>query len=110
MNDEKIKIRYHHLMCIPRFTGKGYSEKFCENLQHVRQLLKQSDYTLVDYCDNICMCCPSNIEGKCANEEKVSKYDNLVKIRLDKGQKFLPKDICFDCCWYNICKDMDAEI
>lgn len=110
MNKEKIKIRYHHLMCIPRFMGKGYSEKFCKNFQYVRQRLKDNDYILVNYCDNICMCCPNNIEGKCTNEEKVSIYDKLVKEKLDNGQKILPKDICFDCCWYDICKDIDTEI
>ena len=24
MENRKIKIRYHHLMCIPRYRGKGY--------------------------------------------------------------------------------------
>lgn len=110
MNKEKIKIRYHHLMCIPRFVGKGYSEDFCKNLRNVQKALKDNDYTLVDHCDNICMCCPSNINGKCANEELVKKYDDLVKDKLDKGQKLFPKDICSDCCWYNICKDMDVGI
>lgn len=110
MNNEKVKIRYHHLMCIPRYTGEGYSEEFCENFENVRQLLKDNKYELVDYCDNICIYCPSNIKGKCANEQRVNQYDNLVKNKMEKGETPLPKDICFDCCWYKICKNINIEI
>ena len=31
-----IKIRYHHLMCIPRYRGEGYSAEFCDNLQKIK--------------------------------------------------------------------------
>lgn len=109
MNKKKIKIRYHHLMCIPRYTGEGYSQKFCENFQRIQQHLNNNDYELVNHCDNICMYCPSNIDGKCANEIQVTRYDKLVKEKLDKGQKLLLKDICSDCCWYRICKNVEVE-
>ena len=36
MENRKIKIRYHHLMCIPRYRGKGYSEAFCKSLEKIK--------------------------------------------------------------------------
>ena len=106
-DNKKIKIRYHHLMCIPRYKGNGYSEKFCENLERVKHNLKNNNYVLVDDCDDICSCCPNNIDGKCTDENKVKKYDKLVKEKLIKGEKLEPKNICDDCCWFYICKDID---
>lgn len=107
MNNKKIKIRYHHLMCIPRYKGEGYSEKFCKNLEKIKYSLKSNNYILVDNCDDICIYCPNNIDGTCTNENKVRKYDRFVKERLIQGKKFEPKDICYDCCWFYICKDID---
>lgn len=43
-----IKIRYHHLMCIPRYKGKGYSLEFCKNMERVKASLKNNNYILVD--------------------------------------------------------------
>lgn len=110
MKDAKIKIRYHHLMCIPRFKGEGYNEEFCQNLKKIKDNIKNNNYVLVSGCDDICSCCPYNINGKCAGEDVVSKYDNFVKLMLIQGQKFVPKDICSDCHWFYICKDIDVDI
>ena len=107
MYNEKIKIRYHHLMCIPRYIGKGYSDEFCENLKKIKDNLKNNNYILVDSCDDVCTCCPNNIDGKCKDENKVSKYDKLVKERLAQGEKLNPKEICKDCCWLYICENID---
>lgn len=54
------------------------------------------------------MCCPNNVNGKCLDEIKVSRYDKLVKEKLGKGEKINPKEICNDCCWYYICKNIDV--
>lgn len=101
-----MKIRYHHLMCIPRYQGSGYSESFCENLKNIKSRLKNNDYTLVENCDDVCLVCPNNIDGKCVDDEKVGRYDKLVKEKLEKGEVPLPKDICSDCRWYYICADI----
>ena len=107
MNNKKIKIRYHHLMCIPRYRGKGYSEEFCKNLEKIKNSLKNDNYILVDTCDDLCVCCPNNIDGKCTDDNKVSKYDKLVIERLSQGKKLDPKEICSDCCWFSICKNIE---
>lgn len=100
-----IKIRYHHLMCIPRYKGKGYSLEFCKNMERVKASLKNNNYILVDCCDDICCFCPNNIGGKCADDEKVKKYDLFVKDKLSRKEELLPKDVCSDCRWFDICKN-----
>lgn len=109
MNNRKIKIRYHHLMCIPRYIGEGYSEAFCKNLEKIKNNLKNNNYILVDCCDDVCTYCPNNIDGKCKDEDKVSRYDEAVKEKIIKGEKPEPKDICKDCCWLYICKNIDID-
>lgn len=100
-----IKIRYHHLMCIPRYKSNGYSLEFCKNMEHIKESLKNNNYILVDCCDDICRFCPNNINGKCADDEKVKRYDTLVQDKLSRNEKLLPKEICNDCCWFDICKN-----
>lgn len=101
-----MRIRYHHLMCIPSFKGEGYSKKFCENLAKIKEAFESGDYSLVDGCDDVCKACPNNICGRCIDERKVSRYDALVKEAIDKNEAFSPKDICTDCKWYYICKEI----
>lgn len=100
-----IKIRYHHLMCIPRYKGEGYSSEFCENMESVKASFNDNNYTLVDSCDDICRFCPNNKSGYCIDEDKVRKYDLLVKEKLSRKELPIPKDICSDCCWFDICKN-----
>ncbi len=99
-----IKIRYHHLMCIPRYRGEGYSAEFCDNLQKIKAGFRANDYELVDCCDDVCCFCPNNINGKCADEEKVALYDMRVKEKLERNEALLPEEICSDCCWFDLCK------
>lgn len=103
----KARIRYHHLMCIPRFTGKGYSDAFCKNMYEVIEKFSKGDYELVSCCDDICRECPNNINGKCSDEEKVSQYDKMVMKCIDEGKIPLPSEICNDCRWYEICKKIN---
>lgn len=108
MDNKKNRIRYHHLMCIPRYIGEGYSDEFCNNLANIKSNIKKNNYILVNGLDDVCTCCPNNVNGKCLDEIKVSRYDKLVKEKLDKGEKINPKEICNDCCWYYICKNIDV--
>ena len=91
-------------MCIPRYKGEGYSAEFCKNLQRVKESLKDNTYVLVDCCDDVCLFCPNNNNGVCNAEEKVSRYDTLVKEKLEKKEVLLPEEICSDCCWFGICQ------
>lgn len=101
-----IKLRYHHLMCVPRFSGKGYSSEFCNNMQKIKESMQFSEFTLVEECDDICAACPNNIGGICREESTVSRYDKMVKDALERGEAPQPEKICCDCVWYGICKNI----
>lgn len=104
---ENIKLRYHHLMCLPRFQGKGYSDDFCKNMQAVKDSVANDNYELVSGCDDICRHCPNMINGICVDEEKVGKYDIAVREAISKGITPTPSEICSDCKWYYICRNVE---
>lgn len=101
-----MKIRYHHLLCLPRFKGEGYSSSFCENMLSVKNRFDTEEIELVDTCDDVCAECPNNIDGVCKDEEKVKQYDNAVKHCIENNQTPHPIDICSDCKWFYICKNI----
>lgn len=101
-----IKIRYHHFMCIPRFVGEGYNELFCANLQKIKDAINSENFEMVDGCDDVCKYCPNNVDGKCKDEEKVQRYDALVREAFEKRIAPQPKEICSDCRWFDICKNL----
>ena len=45
-----MDIRYHHLLCLPRFEGKGYSADFCKNMANVKKRYNNEKITLVEHC------------------------------------------------------------
>ncbi|MBE6719688.1 MAG: DUF1284 domain-containing protein [Ruminococcaceae bacterium] len=98
-----IKLRYHHMMCLPRFIGKGYSKDFCNNLAEIRERIKTEPYTLVETADDVCAKCPNLIDGMCIDNEKVTRYDRAVKKALQLGEQISPRNICSDCKWFAIC-------
>ena len=40
-------------------------------------------------------------------EEKVKSYDKKVKELISLGKKPTPKEVCSDCKWYYICKNIE---
>ena len=36
-----MNLRVHHLLCAPLYVGKGYSEKFTENMDAIVARLKE---------------------------------------------------------------------
>ena len=102
-----MELRYHHLLCLPRFEGEGYSNDFCKNMANIKKRYNNEKITLVEHCDEVCAHCPNNKCGKCEDEEKVKKYDKKVKELISLGKKPTPKEVCSDCKWYYICKNVD---
>lgn len=102
-----MKIRYHHLLCIPRFEGKGYSDDFCRKLAEISKDFNRAEYELVESCDDLCEVCPNNINGVCRDSEKVDRYDKAVRKSVEAGIIPLPHEICSDCSWYYICKNKE---
>lgn len=96
-----LRLRAHHLNCIPRFKGAGYSREFCKNMESIKSRLENGEeYEFVAGADDVCLACPNLVNGICKSSEKVERYDRLT-------QKYGTADIskiCSDCEWYSICK------
>lgn len=102
-----LRIRPHHLNCIPRFEGRGYSEEFCANMKKIQQRIKNGEaYCLVSGADDVCAFCPNLINGVCTDEEKVSRYDRLTL----QNKNSDIAEICADCKWYYICSEKSSKL
>jgi len=120
-----LKFRGHHLICLPFFQGKGYSEEFVENLKNIMaRAEKGEEIEVVGGADDICSACPSLKKGKCAHKNgadlEISNLDNVAIAFLDvsKGEKLTwsstknkissaPKEwlaaFCEGCDWEKVC-------
>jgi hypothetical protein len=47
------------------------------------------------------------IKAENAKKKKVKSYDKKVKKLISLGIKPTPNDVCSDCKWYYICKNLD---
>ena len=122
-----INLRPHHLLCISFFKGKGYSDEFISNMNHIVSLLNKDDSTpiaLVLGEDDLCTHCPNNQNRICTAEDKSSRYDQLTLSALGIDTNSHPKilystlhaqadekiincgkreSICSDCQWTDLC-------
>lgn len=83
-----MKLRVHHLLCSALFVGKGYSEKFCENMEQIVQWLwenseveKERSVELITKEDSICVQCPNLAMEGCSLDDNhvVSKDARLAR-------------------------------
>lgn len=97
-----MNIRGHHLLCLPRVKGGGYSKKFSENFFRIQKRIRKNpdaEIKIVRSCDEICHVCPFEKKNKCA-KEKSSNYwvrvqDNKVikKLKIKENEKWKAGDI-----------------
>ncbi|MDE6832983.1 MAG: DUF1284 domain-containing protein [Ruminococcus sp.] len=112
----EYKIRPHHALCINFFIGKGYSNDFTENMNHVIENLHNNPLTEITIGkDMICSKCP------CTDcQEKAVSYDRKVidfcgisgnmswnDLKKVVHEKIISTgklhEICGDCQWFYIC-------
>ena len=118
------RLRFHHLCCMPLFSGKGYSDDFSQNMWNVKNTLENENplVCLTDGCDSICENCPNRENGDfCTkngrkNEEVIKKdkeisdflkleenfthnYHTILKIAYDKFTKETFENFCGKCKW-----------
>lgn len=123
-----MKLRPHHLLCIQKYTGHGYSEDFTAHMNGLVMNLKAHPETPVNVvfgCDDLCSHCPNNDNGRCISLEKVSAMDAAVRelVKADSGTWealsqaaetiFHGRDfekICGNCCWLDLCKKTERGI
>lgn len=126
-----MNLRPHHLLCIQKFTGKGYDEDFTEHMKAVVSELKNNSMaqiTVVQGCDELCGMCPNNKRGVCTSCEKTALMDDaVVKIcDLGYGENVLWTtaskkarelifggeefhNICSSCMWFELCRKTEVN-
>lgn len=122
-----LRLRGHHLLCIPRFRGLGYDGDFTANLARVAEHLRMLPSQVVcvtEEADDICSFCP-HLDGSacmlCGDDGDVAERDRRVLslLQLAPGtclpyselQAQLAKrssdiclsDICAGCRWLGAC-------
>lgn len=83
-----IKIRAHHLLCLPRFYRGGYNKVFEENLKGVCSKIRKDPnikIKVIKECDDVCAKCHYMKENIC---KKTPKLNNWI---LSKDEKVLEK-------------------
>ena len=118
-----MKLRAHHLLCIPMYQGKGYSEGFTAHMGEMLKMLEKNvPVRLTADTDEICSACPNNNGGTCKEAEVVQFYDAAVLKACDlkEGQEIrflefaeqvqekiiepeIREKICGNCQWNEIC-------
>ena len=124
-----FNLRPHHLLCIQKYTGHGYDEKFTQHMNEtVKTLSEGASVTLREGCDDLCGACPNNISGKCTSLDKVRYMDESVlkacgllygttgewsqlaeiaKTRVFQTEEF--DKICHSCEWFELCESTDIN-
>ena len=124
-----IRLRPHHGMCLAYFEGKGYSDDFTENMQHMLELLeKGAEVEMTVSGDEICKACPNLKSGVCLSadlgehhDRKVLEHcglkekgslsfrevvDNVQKNIIETGKR---EEICGGCQWNEICRRKESR-
>ncbi len=73
-----IKIRAHHLLCIPRFYRGGYDEKFADNMKTLCMQIRSNPFIKIKVisgkADNLCKECPYWNKDECIQSAKIGKW------------------------------------
>lgn len=130
MSSEKNKpltplvLRFHHLLCLPLFEGKGYSDGFSENMAGIKRRAETAAEKITFICDfdSVCKGCPNKSEAGCLlnedGKEKTEDKDRYIagllgveegfsadyKTALKTAEEKIHSDgffkICGECRWY----------
>ena len=122
-----MKLRPHHLLCLQKYTGKGYDEAFTAHMNGLWGRLAahpEEEVQLTEGADDVCAACPHNAGGRCDSQEKVTRMDRGVLAALDlsygqrdswgalarrAAERVLSTEeferICADCQWIELCRN-----
>ncbi|MDW7651652.1 MAG: DUF1284 domain-containing protein [Bacillota bacterium] len=121
-----INVRGHHLLCLPRFQGRGYSPAFIGNITALADRLAENPdqaVCLVDGPDDICLQCPHQADGECGLVDadvrerdrrilqllevvpgECRSYSELQRKLKSVFLHFSLEQICGDCRWLDTCR------
>lgn len=118
-----FSIRPHHMLCLQFFEGKGYNDRFTENMSQVKTYLDNENppVQIVQGADDICKGCPHRRGDICKDEQVIREHDkrvyeqvcrlgtraywNDIKEEIE-NQIINPKkvkQVCVKCKWSDIC-------
>ena len=72
-----IKLRPHHLVCIPRFYRGGYDKKFAKNMKKICLIIRKNPnikIKIVSRLDDLCEECPHKYKKGCIQSKKMGKW------------------------------------
>jgi hypothetical protein len=73
-----IRIRAHHLLCIPRFYNGGYDKRFAENMKGICLMIRENPdvkiKVIVGELDDLCEKCPYEYENRCVQSREIGKW------------------------------------
>ena len=127
-----IRLRGHHLLCLPGYQGKGYSDAFCRNMSEIYEQLRHDPDMLIEIVegvDDICAAFPDDGDAHCVNQSVLERDRNILElIGVKFGEMYTwselmsrvagavdPGDIarlCADCQWepYGMCEQGLAHV
>jgi len=80
VEDGKVRLRAHHLLCLEQFRGLGYSPLFVANFRRVQRALENPE-TVVEITsgpDAVCAACPRLEDRDCGPGGEAERRDRLV--------------------------------
>ncbi len=125
-----MNLRPHHALCIQKFSGHGYDERFTAHMTALAESLRawpDTGIVLVRGCDDVCGGCPNSIDGQCTSLGKVSGMDEaaLELMGLEYGQRLPWRSlaelarpvllterclrVCGNCQWLDLCKNTEIR-
>jgi uncharacterized protein len=92
-----IKIRAHHLSCIPRFYQGGYNKQFAKNMKKICLKIREDPDTkikiLVGKLDDLCEKCPYKTKTTCIQSKEIGKWVVSQDKKVAKHLKLKPNSI-----------------
>jgi uncharacterized protein len=129
--ERTLNLRPHHILCLRMFIGKGYDERFVDNMYFIQDRMEEKGViiSLASRCDDICSACPHAIVDVCEFDASVKKKDAAVLTFLDipDGIRIGSRElrvmleerladltdigkVCGDCDWSSLCNEQLRQI
>ncbi len=73
-----MRIRAHHLLCIPRFYSGGYDKEFADNMKKICNRIRENPSikikVVVGQLDDLCFACPYAHNKKCVQSPEIGEW------------------------------------